>query len=227
MKISCMKHGMYLFFNAIKLGYSMARIACGLSKVRMPIVTVFGSSRPAPESDLYKKAFNLGEQLAEHGISVITGGGPGVMDAANCGAFSGRNQQDSMLNTMGIAVNGVDASFKSRCSEVLWVDTFFVRKWMLVRYSLGIVVFPGGLGTFDELFDVLNYMKHKRIPLIPLILIGVDYWQPLVDWMKNMALQEGYINPEYLNFFQVTDSVDEACNKLIHVCDQYKAHVKK
>jgi uncharacterized protein (TIGR00730 family) len=205
----------------------MARLACGLSKVRMPMVSVFGSSRVNPESEEYKRAYALGATLAQHEISVITGGGPGIMDAANCGAFSGRNQQDDMLNTMGIAVTGVDASFKSHCSEVMWVDTFFVRKWMLVRYSLGIVVFPGGLGTFDELFDVLNYMKHKRIPAIPVILIGIDYWQPLVDWMKSRALAEGYINAEYLKFFQLTDSIEEASSIIVNICDQYKAHVKK
>lgn len=227
MKISCIKHGLYLFYNGIKLGWAMARLACGLSKVRMPMVSVFGSSRVKPDSEAYKKAFDLGSTLAEHEISVITGGGPGIMDAANCGAFSGRNQQDDMLNTMGIAVKGVDASFKSHCSEVMWVDTFFIRKWMLVRYSLGIVVFPGGLGTFDELFDVLNYMKHKRIPAIPVILIGVDYWQPLVDWMKNRVLAEGYINVEYLKFFQVTDSIEEAAGIIVNICDQYKAHVKQ
>lgn len=226
MKISCVRQGLYLFFNGIKLGWAMARLVCGLAKVRMPMVSVFGSSRVQPESDAYKQAFALGAMLARHEISVITGGGPGIMDAANCGAFSERVQGDDMLNTMGIAVTGVDTSFKSRCSEVMWVDTFFLRKWMLVRYSLGIVVFPGGLGTFDELFDVLNYMKHKRIPAIPVILIGIDYWQPLVEWLKGRVLAQGYINAEYLNFFQVTDSIEQACSILVNICDQYKAHIK-
>lgn len=226
MKISCVRHGAYLFFNAIKLGVAMVRVACGLAKVRMPMVTVFGSARVGPESVLYKQSYALGKMLAEHGVSVITGGGPGVMDAATCGAYAGKDPQEKMLNTLGIAVTGVDASFVSRCSNVVWVDNFFIRKWMLVRYSLGIVVFPGGFGTLDELSDVLNYMKHKRIPLIPMIFIGVDYWQPLIDWMNMSALKEGYIKSEYLNFFKVTDSIDEACKIIIDVCDQYKAHIK-
>jgi hypothetical protein len=227
MKISCFGHGIYLFFNALKLGVSMVRVGCGLAKVRMPMVTVFGSSRIKPESDEYKQAFALSAALAKHEISVITGGGPGIMDAANCGAYSQHNSNDKLLNTLGIAVTGVDASFKSRCSKVLRVDTFFLRKWMLIRYSLGIVIFPGGVGTLDELFEVLNYMKHGRIPAIPLILIGVDYWQPLIDWMKHRLLQEGYINAEYLGFFRLTDSIDEACNAIITVCDQYKMHINK
>lgn len=226
MYISCIKHGVYLFFSAIRLGITMVRVSCGLAKMRMPLVTVFGSAKAAPDSDWYTQAFALSKRLAEHAISVLTGGGPGIMHAANCGALAGKDPQDNMLNTLGIGVFDVDASFESRCNKVLWVDNFFIRKWMLVRYSLGIVVFPGGLGTLDELSDVLNYLKHKRIPPIPVILVGVAYWQPLIDWMHNAA-QHGYMPQEYQQFFKVTDNIDQAYASLAGVCDNYKAHVKR
>lgn len=226
MKISCFWHGIYLFRNAITLGFSMVRVGCALANVRMPMVTVFGSSRVDPNSELYKKVFNFTGELAKHKISVLTGGGPGIMDAANCGAYQERDHHDSMLNTLGIGVNGVDQSFNSKCANVISVDTFFLRKWMLVRYSLAIVVFPGGLGTLDELFDVLNYMKHKRIPPIPLILYDVKYWQPIFDWLKNSSLAEGYIDPEYLDFFELTDDLQEASMRIIDLCERYRTHTQ-
>jgi uncharacterized protein (TIGR00730 family) len=208
------------------MGVSMARVVCGLAKVRMPIVTIFGSANTAQNTPYYEQAYALSNALAAQKISVITGGGPGIMQAANCGAYAARTEKDDKLNTLGIGVIGVDDRSKSSCNTMLWVDNFFIRKWMLVRYSLGVVVFPGGFGTLDEFSDILNYMKHKRIPPIPLILIGSAFWQPLVDWMKNTLLKEGYIYAEYLSFFRVVDSVDQAAAILIEVCNQYKAHVQ-
>ncbi len=224
MKISCFRHGLYLFFSAIKLGFQMMRGACKLSKVRMPIVTIFGGREASGDSPYYKQAYDLSKRYAQDHISVISGGGPGIMEAANCGAKDGKPIGEKKLNTLGIAVRGVDDQFKNRCSPLIWVNYFFIRKWLMIRYSLGIVVFPGGIGTADELFEVLNFKKHKRIPPIPLILIGTNYWQPLVMWMKEKAVKEGYAPSSYLDFFMVTDSLDEAFNQVKKVCDQYREH---
>ncbi|MEX0849272.1 MAG: LOG family protein [Candidatus Dependentiae bacterium] len=226
MKISCVKHGSYLFFNAIKLGFQMMRGACMLAKVRMPIITIFGGQQAKENSVYYKQAYELSKRLAEHSISTVTGGGPGIMFAASCGSKDGK-QNDDKLNTLGIAVHGVDDDFENKCSPVFWVNYFFIRKWLMVRYSLGIVVFPGGVGTVDELFDVLNYMKHKRVPPIPLVLVGIDYWQPLIDWMEHKAIAQGYMKKYYLDFFILVDTADEAFAIVHRVCDQYKDHIAK
>ncbi len=227
MKISCFRHGGYLFMSAIKLGFQMMRGACMLSKIRMPIVTILGGSKAKEGSEHYNQAFALSKRFAQSGISSITGGGPGIMYAANCGAKAGKDKDDKVGNTLGIAVSRVDDDFENQCSPLFWVDYFFIRKWLLVRYSLGIVVFPGGFGTVDELFDVLNYKKHKRVPAIPLILVGKEYWQPIVDWIKNQALAQGYVEEYYLDFFKVVDSIDEAYEPIKQVCDQYKEHIAK
>lgn len=205
----------------------MMRGACMLSKVRMPIVTVLGGSKVHEDNPYYKQAFELSKRLSQEGISSITGGGPGIMYAANCGAKAGNVSEDKTLNTLGIAVSRVDEDFENQCSPLFWVDYFFIRKWLLVRYSLGIVVFPGGIGTVDELFDVLNYKKHKRVPPIPLILVGAEYWQPLIDWLKNKALAQGYIEEYYLDFLTVVDSAEQAYMPIKKVCDQYRQHIQK
>ncbi len=226
MKITCFKHGFFLFFSAIKLGFQLMRGACMLAKVQMPIVTVFGGREATEDNPYYKQAYDLSSRFVHDGMSVLTGGGPGIMYAANCGARSAIPKKQKKLQTLGIAVKGVDEAFENKCSPLLWVHYFFIRKWLLIRYALAFVVFPGGLGTADELFDVLNYMKHKRIPPLPVILIGSDYWAPIVDWMKDKALKEGFIKEQYMHFFIVTDSIDEAFSLVKKVSDQYKMHVK-
>ncbi len=225
MRMSCISHGLYLFGSAIKLGFQMGAGACKLSKVRMPIVTVFGGREAPQNSFYYQQAYDLSKRFAQDRISVISGGGPGIMEAANCGAKDGKPTGQKKLNTLGIAVKGVDDRYKNICSSLIWVNSFFIRKWLMIRYSVGIVVFPGGIGTADELFDVFNLKKHKRIPAIPLILIGTDYWQPLVTWMKDTIIKEGYASSSYLDFFVVTDSIDEAFNEVKKVCDQYREHM--
>jgi uncharacterized protein (TIGR00730 family) len=226
LKISSFWHSQYLFYNGIKLGFQMMRGARILAKVRMPMVTFFGGREIAQEHPIAQQAYDLAKQLAQQDISVITGGGPGIMHAANCGARAGKIAGNNELNTFGIGVHGIDASFKNECAQMFWVNNFFIRKWLLIRYSLGIVVFPGGFSTLDELFDVLNYMKSNRIPKLPLILIGVDYWQPMIEWFKQAGIASGCITPQELRFFMVTDSLDEAKEVIMQICAQYRLHAK-
>lgn len=226
MKISSFWHSQYLFYNGIKLGFQMMKGALVLAKVRMPMVTFFGGREIGADHPFAQQAFELAKRLAQQDVSVITGGGPGIMHAANCGAKAGNVAETSGLNTLGVGVRGVDEQFKNECAQIFWVNNFFIRKWLLIRYSLGIVVFPGGFGTLDELFDVLNYMKSNRVPKLPLILIGKAYWEPMIAWFKQEGLKYGFVTDQQLQFFLITDSLDEAFDVIMQICTQYRVHVK-
>jgi uncharacterized protein (TIGR00730 family) len=226
-KISSFWHSQYLFYNGIKLGFQMMRGALMLAKVRMPMVTFFGGREISSDHPFAQQAFELARRLAEQDVSVITGGGPGIMHAANCGAKAGNVASKSGLNTLGVGVRGINEQFNNECAQLFWVNNFFIRKWLLIRYSLGIVVFPGGLSTLDELFDVLNFMKSNRMPKLPLILIGVSYWQPMVEWFKQAGLKHGFMTEQELRFFIITDSLDEAFELLMQMCTQYRLHVAR
>lgn len=167
-------------------------------------VAVFGSARLPKTSPYYQDALTLGRKLAEAGFAIITGGGPGVMEAANRGAYEagGRSigcnielpfeQHENLYLTLGI-------DFRY----------FFVRKTMFVKYSDGFVIFPGGFGTLDELFESLTLVQTRKINRFPIVLFGTSYWQGLLDWVKGTQLAAGTISPEDLNLLILTDSVDE------------------
>ncbi|MDK6258966.1 TIGR00730 family Rossman fold protein [Corynebacterium frankenforstense] len=170
-----------------------------------PAVTVFGSAR-VPEGDpLYDLGREVGEKLAEAGYAVITGGGPGLMEAPNRGAF----EADGLSVGLGIELPH---------EQVLndWVDLglnfryFFVRKTMFLKYSEGFVCLPGGFGTLDELFEVLCMVQTKKVTNYPIALIGTDYWGPLVGWLREQVVTRGMIAEADLDLFLVTDSAEEA-----------------
>lgn len=170
-----------------------------------PAVTVFGSAR-VPEGDpLYDLGREVGEKLAEAGYAVITGGGPGLMEAPNRGAFE----------TDGLSVGlGIELPHEQVLND--WVDLglnfryFFVRKTMFLKYSEGFVCLPGGFGTLDELFEVLCMVQTKKVTNYPIALIGTDYWGPLVGWLREQVVTRGMIAEADLDLFLVTDSAEEA-----------------
>ena len=175
-----------------------------------PGVAVFGSARTPPEDPYYEKAEQLGRKLVEAGFAVITGGGPGTMEAANKGAFEAG----------GVSVGlGIELPFESGLNE--WVDVgvnfryFFARKTMFVKYSSGFVALPGGLGTFDELFEALTLVQTQKVTLFPVVLIGVDYWSGLLDWLRGTVLEGGKISEADLDMLAVTDDVDEAVSMMV------------
>ena len=175
-----------------------------------PGVAVFGSARTLPEDPYYEKAEQLGRKLADAGFAVITGGGPGTMEAANKGAFEAG----------GVSVGlGIELPFESGLNE--WVDVgvnfryFFARKTMFVKYSSGFVALPGGLGTFDELFEALTLVQTQKVTLFPVVLIGVDYWSGLLDWLRGTVLAGGKISEADLDMLAVTDDVDEAVSMMV------------
>ncbi len=170
-----------------------------------PAIGVFGSARTTPDHPSYAMAEEAGRRLAEAGFAVITGGGPGSMEAANKGASEAG----------GISVGlGIELPFESGLNQ--WVDVginfryFFARKTMFVKYAQGFVVLPGGLGTFDELFEALTLVQTQKVTSFPVVLLGVSYWQGLLDWLENTVLADGKIAPTDLALLTLTDDVDEA-----------------
>jgi len=184
-----------------------------LSRLKQPIITIFGGLGADSESVYSKTAFELSKKLVEHQYSIITGGGPGIMESANCGAISVHAKKERNKRTLGISVSGINGDFKSLCSYTLYVRYFFIRKWLLMHYSVGYIIFPGGIGTAEELFELLDMMRHGKISKRPIILFGAEYWQPLLEWYQK-ALEEKFITPARTVQFIVTDSIDEALRNI-------------
>ena len=167
-------------------------------------VSVFGSARSVPGSPSYELAREVGRRLGEAGFAVITGGGPGAMEAANRGA------RDVEALSVGLSI---DLPFEHD-HEHRWVDLaldfhyFFTRKIMFVRYANAFVVLPGGYGTFDELFEALCLIQTEKIRHFPIVLVGTDYWCGLIDWLRETAAGEGMISVTDLDLLHVTDDLD-------------------
>lgn len=175
-----------------------------------PAVSVFGSARTGRDHAEYALAEKLGAGLVEAGYAVITGGGPGVMEAANKGA----------CEAGGVSVGlGIELPFEQSMNE--WVDLginfryFFVRKTMFVKYAQGFVVLPGGFGTFDELFEALTLVQTRKVTAFPLVLMGSAYWGGLLDWMRSTVLPDGKIAAADLDLVLVTDDPAEAVAHIV------------
>lgn len=166
---------------------------------------MFGSARTKPGSPDYEAGVAIGRGLVEAGFAVITGGGPGAMEAANKGA----------MEAGGISVGlGIELPFEQGLNPYvnLGVDFryFFVRKTMFVKYASGFVVLPGGLGTLDELFEALTLVQTKKVTRFPIVLFGTDYWRGLLDWLEHTLVDQGKVSAADLQLFHVTDDVEEA-----------------
>ncbi|MER7704917.1 TIGR00730 family Rossman fold protein [Kitasatospora sp. NPDC097605] len=169
-----------------------------------PAVSVFGSARTPVDSPEYAAGVAIGRALAEAGYAVITGGGPGAMEAANRGA------SDAGGLSVGL---GIELPFEQGLNEFVDLGLnfryFFVRKTMFVKYAQGFVVLPGGLGTLDELFEALTLVQTKKVTRFPVILFGSAYWGGLVDWLRDTLVAQGKAAPRDLELFHVTDEIDE------------------
>ena len=174
-------------------------------------VAVFGSARIKPDHPDYEAARALGASLAEAGFAVITGGGPGIMEAANRGAKEAGGRS--------IGCN-IELPFEQNTNVYAQPSInfryFFVRKTMFVKYSDGFVIFPGGFGTLDELFEALTLVQTRKIHRFPIVLYGKEYWSGLLDWIKNTQVARGTVSPDDLNLLLVTDSIDEAREILVN-----------
>ena len=173
-----------------------------------PCVSVFGSARTKPENQYYQSAEEIGYLLTQKGYGVITGGGPGIMEAANKGAKRGKGKS--------VGLN-IELPFEQSHNEfidndkLLNFDYFFVRKVMFVKYAQGFIVLPGGVGTLDELFEAITLIQTEKIGRFPIVLVGSSYWQGLLDWIKVTMLEsEHNISPEDLDLFNIVDTPTEA-----------------
>ncbi len=215
MKLKWLAESTRLFFGCLTSSFYFARGVYALFAMPKPIVTIFGGAHGPEENAFKKTTYNVAAQCVEHGMSVLTGGGPGIMEAANCGAFEYAQKNNLKgKRTLGIGVKDVDPEYKNPCARVLTVNYFFVRNWLLSRYSAGFIVLPGGLGTAYELFDILNLMKVDKLARVPVVLIGKSYWQPLIDWYFLSAFEGGFIKPKYKDLFFVTDDIKEVIDIL-------------
>lgn len=169
-----------------------------------PAVSIFGSTRVKPEDEVYQKAERIGQLLAENGFAVITGGGPGVMEAANKGASSRGGK------SIGLNIElPLEQKPNPYANITLRFRYFFVRKVMFVKYAVAYIILPGGFGTMDELFESVTLIQTHKIKPFPVILVGSNYWKGLLDWIKEVVLKEGKISPSDLDILQLIDEPEE------------------
>ena len=199
----------------------MAEFVEGFEKMSKigPCVSIFGSARTKPESKYFKIAIEISSQLASLGYGIITGGGPGIMEAANQGAQSAGGKS--------VGLN-IDLPFEQNHNPYidsehnLEFDYFFVRKVIFVKYSQAFVIMPGGLGTLDEMFEAMTLVQTKKINKRPIVLVGKSFWQGLMDWItKTMLEGEKNISPDDLKLLQIVETAEEAVK---YIDDFYKSH---
>ncbi|WP_224490408.1 LOG family protein [Robertkochia flava] len=199
----------------------MGEFVSGYEKLSQigPCVSIFGSARTKPDHEYYKLAERVTRKIVESGYGIITGGGPGIMEAGNKGAH--------LAGGTSVGLN-IDLPFEQHdnpyidADKNLNFDYFFVRKVMFVKYSQGFVVLPGGFGTLDELFEALTLIQTHKIAKFPIILVGSDFWGGLVDWIKGTLLEKaGNISPDDLDLFEVVDTEDEVCQVLNNFYKKY------
>lgn len=170
-----------------------------------PAVTIFGGSRLNPDSPYYQAAEQVAKGVSKAGLAVITGGGPGIMEAANRGC----QQSDSL--SVGLNIELPHEQHPNNYQDLtLSFRYFFVRKLLFVKYALAYVIFPGGFGTMDELFESLTLIQTKKINNFPVVLYGKSYWQGLIDWMNATMLEQGFIEEKDLQIFHLVDDPDQA-----------------
>lgn len=178
---------------------------------RLPKVTItfFGGRDAYQEGKYTQWAHELASACVAQNMAVMTGGGPGIMAAANESALrAASGGPRGTIWSLGVRVDGVDEEFKNGDVAYITLPHFFMRKWLMISYAQGIVVFPGGIGTLDELFEVLNLIKTGKMAKVPVILMGVNYWHFLLDWYEH-AVDFALIKAEYRHMFKITDDVSE------------------
>jgi len=194
----------------------MAEMVEGFEKLAKigPCVSVFGSARTKPGTEYYQMAEDIAAKLVRHGYGVITGGGPGIMEAGNKGAKSEKGKSVG-LNIELPHEQGNNIYIDP--DKLISFDYFFVRKVMFVKYSQGFVVMPGGFGTLDEMFEAITLIQTNKIGRFPIVLVGEKFWGGLLDWIKNTMLAAGNVSPEDLDLFCIVENPTDA----VRVIDEF------
>ena len=173
-------------------------------------VSIFGSARLAPENPHYLQAEEIAKRLTKEKFSIITGGGPGIMEAANKGAF------ESQTKSVGLNIRLPHEQTANPYQDIMLdYRYFFVRKVMFVKHSMGYVCMPGGFGTMDEFFESLTLMQTQKIYPMPMILFGVDYWRGLIDWMKTTMISGGTVSETDFDYITLTDDMDQVIDTMV------------
>ena len=176
-------------------------------------VTIFGSARTPSDQPMYKKAVEVAALLAKRGVAVITGAGGGIMEAANRGA------DDAGGTSVGLNIDlPMEQAANPYINKRIDFRYFFVRKVMFLKYCHGIILFPGGFGTLDEFFESLTLVQTQKIRPIPLVAVGREYWQPILDWMRNGLIDGGMIDPSDVDLFHVLDDPAEIVETVCREC---------
>ncbi|MBS7562870.1 TIGR00730 family Rossman fold protein [Mucilaginibacter sp. Bleaf8] len=199
----------------------MAEFVDGFEKLAKigPCVSIFGSARTKNENPYYKLAEDCARMLTERGFGVISGGGPGIMEAANKGAYEAGGK------SVGLNIELPFEQFHNKYidrDKLLEFDYFFVRKVMFMKYSQGFIVLPGGFGTMDESFEAITLIQTGKIARFPIVFVGLDYWKGLFDWVEEKMLHaESNISPDDLNLYRLVDTAEEAVEHIFRFYNKY------
>ena len=200
--------------NALRIGEEFLQGFLAVERIGGPAISVFGSARVKEDDPEYAEAREIARRIAEAGFAVVTGGGPGVMEAANRGA------RDAGGVSVGFNIDLPHEQFENAYLDIsLTFEHFYARKTMFVKAAEGFVIFPGGFGTLDELFEALTLIQTGKVLHFPVVLFDRDYWAPLLDWIRERPLADGMISSEDLELLIVTSDIDDAVKILV---DCYK-----
>jgi len=203
------------FFNLTGVYFQLLYGIWRIARFPMPIISIFGGSR-LKDDDLYANQANeLAQWCVDADISVVTGGGPGIMEAANCGAIYTKRGKG---RSIGIGVRDLAEARNICTQEYMELNYFFARKWLLTHYSSVFVVFPGGFGTLDELFEVLTLMQTHKLELHPVILVGSEYWTPFIEWVQHEPARHDLVSNREANSLIITDDLQQVFTLIKTTC---------
>ncbi len=203
------------FFRVTWSDFQLVHGIWKIKKIPGPFVSIFGGSRFAIDDFYAKQAHLLAQKFVASHINIMTGGGPGIMQAASCGAIHGKKS-----TSIGIGVTELKEGKNPCLKEYFEVNYFYTRKWLLTHYSIGFVVFPGGFGTLDELAEVITLIQTNELPMVPIVLIGTQYWQYFMRWLTEEAMAHGVVTEAHLKLFTITDDLDKAFCLIEQTCDK-------
>jgi uncharacterized protein (TIGR00730 family) len=188
-----------------------------LDKIERPLVTIFGGTSVAKDSKYYTMTYDIAEKLTKQGCAIITGGGLGIMEAANCGA---RAHKTKATTSIAIGIEGLGV--QNSCTQArIMLDHFYPRKWLLMEYASAFVVMPGGVGTMDELFGIVNLMTTGKMPIVPIYVVGKKFWKHLKLWLDG-AVKDGLLTQKAYDLMIFTEDKDQICDGILNFIKEHQ-----